>query len=76
MVMVKLLLQGAGCVLGSVALWAVFIAVVVSLDTCVDGERFDPYSLRWELPSWEEAGERLREPFNSLPPVCGKSALW
>ena len=68
--MVKLLLQGAGCVVGSVALWAVFIAVVASLDTCVDGHRIDPYSMEPGLPSWEEAGERLREPFNSLPPVC------
>lgn len=62
----KLLLQGAGCVLGSVALWVVFIAVVASLDTCVDGERFDPYGMEPGLPSWEEAGERLREPFECL----------
>lgn len=75
-VMVKLLLQGVGCVVGSVVLWAVFIAVVASLDTCVDGERFDPYGMRWELPTMEEAGERLAEPFNSLPPVCDESAMW
>lgn len=46
MVMFKLCLQGVGCVLGSVLLWAAFLLVVVSLDTCVDGERFDPYSKR------------------------------
>lgn len=75
-VMVKLLLQGVGCVLGSVALWVVFIAVVASLDTCVDGHRVDPYGMEFELPTKEEAGEKLREPFNSLPPVCDESAMW
>lgn len=64
--MAKLLLQGVGCVLGSVALWVVFIAVVVSLDTCVDGHRIDPYGMEFELPTKEEAGERLAEPFECL----------
>lgn len=61
MVMFKLCLQGVGCVLGSVLLWAAFLLVVVSLDTCVDGERFDPYSKR---PAGGVVG-------NSLPPTFG-----
>lgn len=61
-VMMKLCLQGMGCVLGSVLLWAVFLLVVVSLDTCVDGERFDPYSKR------PAAGGGVG---NSLPPSFG-----
>jgi len=59
--MVKLLLQGVGCVVGSVLLWAAFLLVVVSLDTCVDGERFDPYGKR---PAVGGVGD-------SLPPTFG-----
>lgn len=76
-VMVKLLLQGVGCVCGCMVLWGGFFGVLVALNEC---EGYDPYSA---TPAEDEVIDGLEAAGkgevaellcgNTLPPTVGSN---